>query len=217
MIPEMLSDYHLPALSYTWQDKRFILGEAESLLGKEYPSLPCSSYMAFTQNGDRIVFEEPYFRRRNMSGCVLPQLRRGRSGIILLPVLRNSSVSSLPAFPRLAGSSLEKARRRSSKIPTPCADKQRIIQPVEDVGGSECFCVVVPRRMFRPERKMLGDDILFQFDTGQEQPYQREQPDKDDQYVEDAQQYGVRFVSFPIGGIVHHLRPPCFCPTRRTG
>jgi len=66
MIPEMLSDYHLPALSYTWQDKRFILGEAESLLGKEYPSLPCSSYMAFTQNGDRIVFEEPYFRRRNM-------------------------------------------------------------------------------------------------------------------------------------------------------
>ena len=51
-----------------------LIGRAESLLGEPWPVIPATAHMAFWRNGDRKVFERPYFdRRRRLATLVLAE------------------------------------------------------------------------------------------------------------------------------------------------
>ena len=51
------------SISKECRDK--LLSVAEGLIGKTYPNLLATEYMMFRRNGDRSVFQKPYFERRH--------------------------------------------------------------------------------------------------------------------------------------------------------
>jgi hypothetical protein len=49
----------------TEENKAEIISEAEGLIGKQYPVLPANEYMMYQRDGNRKIFEDKYFERRN--------------------------------------------------------------------------------------------------------------------------------------------------------
>ena len=48
-----------------------VIKKADESLGKTYPALKMSDYMLFNENGNRIIFENTYFERRNDCSAIL--------------------------------------------------------------------------------------------------------------------------------------------------
>ena len=56
------------------EQRAYLVGQAEALLGQPWPDLPATLYMEFVRNGNRSRFERPYFaRRRNLGTLVLAE------------------------------------------------------------------------------------------------------------------------------------------------
>jgi hypothetical protein len=65
-------EWTLPAGDILPDDRTMIITQAEACLGKEFPMIPLSLYLAYTRNGERAEFEKRYFtRRRMLSSLVL--------------------------------------------------------------------------------------------------------------------------------------------------
>ena len=70
------------------QNREECISLADEVLNEEIPQLPISKYLLFSQTGNRVIFENLYFRRRTMLLIMLAgELADGKKGKYLKKIM----------------------------------------------------------------------------------------------------------------------------------